>query len=136
MPKKQVKVYFDCERCLECSEAEYGDSCRDCVLEGSNSFYKDIISTYPKANKILIIAHGSNWRGQTGYKVVDLKEDVLLEMAGLSECIKVYREGRKFYAFAASHDVPMGSTWELLPRRYNGRLNNRELAYEYMKKYM
>lgn len=135
MTKKQGKVYFDSKSCMECDEAEYGDFCRDCVLEGSRRFYKDMLSTYPKANKVLIIAHKSNWRGQTGYKVVDLTEDVLFEIARLSEYIKVYREGRKFYAFAASHDVPMGSTWELIPRCYNGSLSNRELAYEYMKKY-
>ena len=62
---------------------------------------------------MLIIAHKSNWRGQTGYKVVDLTEDVLFEIARLSEYIKVYREGRKFYAFAASHDVPMGALGSL-----------------------
>ena len=135
MPKKRDKVYFDSGSCAECGDAMYGDLCHDCVLEGSYRLYKDMLSTYSKANKVLIIAHRSNWRRQTGYKVVDLKEDVLLEIVELSEYIKVYREGRKFYAFAASHDVPMGSTWELIPRCYNGSMGNRELAYEYMKKY-
>lgn len=133
--KPKRVVYFDTKDCDECEYQNDYFECSDCLESASYELYYAMKKAYSKANKVFVVAHCSNWRGQTGFKVLDLTESILKELISLSEYMRIYREGRKFYAFAASHDVPMGATWELILRCYNGPLNNKELTKKWMKEY-
>lgn len=130
------KVYFDTGvRDNECDMRNDYIECMGCLDSASYSLYEDMKKVYPKANKVLVVAYSPNYKGQTEYKVIDLTEDILKELLNLSKYMRVYREGRRFYALAASNDTSEDSIWRLVLKSYNGELDNEELAKQWMKDY-
>lgn len=130
------KVYFDTGvRDNECDMQNDYTECMRCLDSASYGLYKDMKKVYPKANKVLVVAYSPNYKDQTEYKVIDLTEDILKELLSLSKYIRVYREGRRFYALAASNDTSEDSIWRLVLKSYNGELDNEELAKQWMKDY-
>lgn len=106
-----------------------------CLDSASYGLYEDMKKVHPKANKVLVVAYSPNYKGQTEYKVIDLTEDILKELLSLSKYMRVYREGRRFYALVTSNDTSEDSIWRLVLKSYNGELDNEELAKQWMKDY-
>ena len=61
-----------------------------------------------------LIAHNSNWRGQTGTAKVQDVEDMVQKCFSFdNNWLQLHKVGNKFYFTTANHDCPTGFTIDL-----------------------
>lgn len=120
------KVFYDESKCSNCDACGEVGVCFDCRDFASNEFYEAFRKLAPKADKVVIVAHNSNWQGRTGYLIVDFNNDVLRNICSKTTSFvkQFYRDGRKMYVIGRNHDVPTGGVWELIPVISRGRNND------------
>lgn len=134
--KSTEKIYFSDLECDKCDCTMNNDLCAGCISEANSMFYRDFRRIAPKADKVIVIARNSNWKGNTGFLVVPFDNNVLRHIFGKTSDYskKVYRSGRSMFITGYSHDTPMGGQWLLKPICSNGA-SNEFIIQKAMKKY-
>lgn len=83
----------------------------------------DIISTHFKSDCILIDSNRVDWRGQSGYKVIDTSLDadsLFSKIVSDDYDMSIYLDYGELdteyiYSIVSSHDIPTGATWNFIP---------------------
>lgn len=68
------------------------------------SIYLDDNFNYP----VLLTAHKSNWRGQTGTATAKDAEDVISKVASFNGNVDLVKDNEEIYFKVWTHDVPTG----------------------------
>lgn len=86
------------------------------IVEDSLIHLVDILrEELGEIENLYIGAKNINWQGDSGYKIVDMRQydlDIARQIIPTYDnSFTLYKEDGELYAIVSSHDVPTGSTW-------------------------
>ena len=119
------RVYLDENSCMGCDNLNDFGVCTNCLNSTCDVYHTEFRRIAPRADKVVIVARNTNWKGDTGYLVVDFNYNVMKNILEKTDNFtkRFYKEGKRMYIQAFSHDVPTGGIWTLYPMVSKGRSN-------------